>query len=572
MLSKFVSIFLLISVMSIRYSSAQGDDLVVLNPHQILYPTSKDVQELPVINVNNLSRTLFYFNPETRDWQTYDYPSGLDEIPNVAYYIRMRSDGTYLIETSGFWPFTGDNATTAWIFDPVQGVFSRPSSVCNGWVQALTGEGQWFILEETGQYRLCNTETGHRSPTIPSQIDDGACPAQPQKHIMVSPEKSYVLLFCGGTEFEALSYDISEQTFLKLGMSIARLNENVEVVRWLDDATAVIHAYPSWNPPANSYYVADVSQVGGLEFIQADLYDAPYYFDNPPRIEWMPCEFARCGVSEENGKLSAVDLTGRKVELGFHQYDFLTGKLNTYPALDGVLGMSVSVPDGSGDRIYRHLNYAEDSSSHTAPSATLIRFNYGTRQQTAIFSGEIEWIENFSPDGRYLALQMGDDGVIASSDLLAENQAGYFPTGRVAITILDLQTNAPVYHAEGGIWTQDDWWRGKLQLDWIDNHTFLIRGVDEKFDNVVQLRDSATTVAEFEPYSTTLSPEGAYILVRGDGSSISVYNIDNEDLETLAYSTLANYSVGASWYDDQSIILRISKNDVALARWLIALQ
>ncbi|MCA9883147.1 MAG: hypothetical protein KC708_09260 [Anaerolineae bacterium] len=529
------------------------------------------LEELPIINVDDANQILHYYEPDGRSWTQYAYPTDLDEIGNTSSHIRLRSDGTYMINTSGFWAFSSTLARETWIFDPTTVTFTRPSAVCNGWVQALHDEAQWIIIETEGSYRLCNTETNEVSSAIPYQADDGYCPNQWRKPIDTSPDEQYILFFCGGTEFDAYSYNVQQEDFTRLGNSTVRQNENVEIVRWLSDTKAIIHTYPSWNPPANSYYVVNVASEGGLEFIHSDLYAAPLYFNDPPRIEWMPCEFSRCGVIEVDDETASADSPESSVSNSLHQYNFLSGELVIYPNIENINGVSALIPDGSGDRIYRHLNYVEETVfQYTAPSATLIRFNYETKQTTEIYTGEIEWMESFSPDGRYLVLEIGDNDEVASSFLLAENQAGYDPVGRAGLAILDLQTNALVYEATGSQWGLDEFGLDPLSLTWIDSDRFLIHGVDENFDQLVELGDTIEILATFRNASTLLSPDHRLVLIRNDDTSLSLYRIDTQEIiQVIDSSALDNYGISSYWLTNQQILLTITDDNYVMARWII---
>jgi hypothetical protein len=318
---------------------AQNADIPILDPQQILSPSVQNVSQLPVININNETRTFYYFSPETDTWITLDYPDGLDEI-RYANNVRSRSDGTFLFNRYGFFTASPNTADTTWIFDPTQGEFVRHSSVCDGWAQALPGEGEWIIIEDEQASRLCNTETGTTSPPIPSPRDDGFCYPEFGLPIVTSPRDNYILFFCGDgiQTFSAFSYNVDEQTFLNLGSGAVSWNENVKVIHWLNNNEAIVQVFFSPQPPSTDYYVANITRNDSLEFIAGDTYKGPFYYNDPPRLEWMPCEFSSCGPNPDFSRL--------------HVYNFTTRELTLLPRLERVFGASALIPDGSDDRLY----------------------------------------------------------------------------------------------------------------------------------------------------------------------------------------------------------------------------
>jgi hypothetical protein len=343
---------------------AQDEFLPVVKPEDILVDSSQVVERLPLVNIDDSTRTFYYFDSSANAWEAYPYPDELEAIEDVRYHVHSRSDGTYVINPRGFWGFSQTIASEVWIFDPATGGFSRPDAAC-GLMQALPGDGQWVIIEdeELGESFLCFTETGERSPPIPSLSPEFRCLHNFRQPMQASPDNRWVLVVCGGLQFDAHSYNTETQQFYYLGRSTERLNENVEVIQWVNGTEAIIHSYPSWNPPGNTYYVADATRPDSLEFITWQLYAAPFYFNSPSHLEWMPCEFGGCG--------------GPPIVGGLRYYDFKTGHLTIYPRMDGVYGISDVIPDESGDRLIRSLNYQDRQwIVETAPSATL-RLIYG---------------------------------------------------------------------------------------------------------------------------------------------------------------------------------------------------
>jgi hypothetical protein len=541
----------------------------VIEPGDIFDDHALLIAELPVLTPDDTARTLFYFDPTRKEWDSYPYPEGLDEIGDPIYSSRARPDDTYLINPRGF-GWGQDVIDDVWVFDPTTGEFLQPGIAC-GVVKDFPGEGRWIIIEdhEPSLSHLCFTETGQRSPAIPAT----ECLPQFRQPVVTAPNNEWVLLFCGGLEFTAFSYHIDTETFQYLGLSEPRENENVEIVRWIGKTTAVIHAYPSWNPPANLYYVADVDQTESLEFVAWDLYAAPLYYDDPPHLEWMPGEFSRAGPGEFEG--------------GLRSYDFTQREWTVFPDVEGVYGVSDIIPDGTGDRLYRSLNHDDSYPYQSAPSATLIRFNYGTGERRELFTGKVEWVDSFSPGGRYAVLYLGNNGVVVNNERLAENQRAYSPDGNAEIAVFDLITNSIVYQATGDAWEPYGYnpfnlfYSGKnpLPVTWINPDTFFIQGVNGDHHEVIQMGGSAEVVADLtNVVDSQLSPDNQQILFRDTLDRVAVYNIGTGDITILIQPAAARqYDVSASWHDigvlDVTVRTKESPGSpLTLAYWLVAVQ
>lgn len=166
---------------------------------------------------------------------------------------------------------------------------------------------------------------------------------------------------------------------------------------------------------------------------------------------------------------------------------------------------------------------------------------------------------------------MGDNGEVASSMLLAENQVGYLPDGQSRILILDLQTNTAVFEAEGGMWGRDEFDSHIVRLTWIDNERFLIQGVNETLDQIVQLGDDTVEVlATFEDSSTILSPDRQFVMVYNNDNPLSLYDTVNQQLTSVVQSHAADdYQISAQWYDSDKLLLTIRDDNGILAQWIV---
>jgi WD40 repeat protein len=424
--------------------------------------------------------------------------------------------------------------------------------------------------EETGLNYLCFTETGELSPSIPEPSLAVPCSYQRWKSVPTSPDSRWVLIFCTGIEFAVYSYDTQLQQFLVLGRSTGDENHTLEVVRWLTGTEVILHSNPSWSPLSNAYYVVEVTRSESLEFIVADVYGAPRYYDEPPHLEWMPCEFTLCGPGPR--------------EDGLRYYDFTTHEFIVYPYIERANGVGDVIPDGSGDRLYRALNYRDDYPIFTAPAATLIRFNYETLESTEIYTGEVEWVEGFSPDGRYAVLYVGHDNSIGSNLVLAESQGCYSPDGNASLAILDLLDNTIVYEASGSLWDAcaNNPFRSPypdnypLSLIWLDGSIFFIQGLDGDTALLVTLGEAVEIEAEFESVElASLSPDNQRILVWDKFGQVNVYHIaTGETIPIIQSLPFDQYTLLVSWQSPDELLIKVVEaldedRIRELARWRV---
>ncbi|MBA3874791.1 MAG: hypothetical protein H0X30_37150 [Anaerolineae bacterium] len=544
-------------VIAIGFSSASvvaGETMLTINPADVLIAPAKLVNRLPILEADDANRVFNYFDAQTISWVKFAYPDGLDSEEN---YTISRSDGTFLISSDGFCVMCAADPLKSWVFEPSVGKFKHPEMAC-GRFKDLPNEGYWTVIDDksAGISRLCSTETGEVTAPIPSS--NGSCSFDVDKPAVVSPNKQWILVFCGDTDFAAYSYEIATKTFRYLGSSKNGVSVYVEVVKWLDEDNAIIYAYPPWNPPSNTYYVVNVSKLGDLEEAASDLYIAPFYYDDPPHLEWMPCEFGNCGRK------------GNENHYGLERYDFKTRTHIQYPYLDRIWGVGSVIPDGSGDRLYRSLNYDNRLDMWTAPSATLIRYNYETKQVIDLYTGEIEWFNSFSPDGRYVVLFIGHNKTVAANALLYENQANYKPDGQSTIQVFDLQTQKVVYTAVGESWDTSEF--APIGVQWITANQLLIFQ-DGKYDDLVVTFGNQITEKPIDLTAFNDSPDRQRLIVKDQNGNLAVYEVaSGNTIPIISRESLEKYSMVIHWNSNTDFDLRISNKDhedIQFASWRV---
>ena len=254
------------------------------------------IERLPVLNFDNEARELYYYDVDSEQWQTHDYPSDLPTIRS----IKQRSDGTSLIYTEDSYTFNSDvNPEYVWLFDPDSGL-TRPPAICN-LVQALPDEGEWRFTQLDGEesYRFCNTETGEHTAPLPQEIVNGIYIGTVENSIFVckdywtmgykpvtSPDGDWIIFEqCSVTvgPFHTIySYEIATDTINRL--ELLGPVDYVMLIDWLDNTTPVFRTGDFRTGASHSFFKLDITQADSLVELSRPLYaHIPINFDNPIR-------------------------------------------------------------------------------------------------------------------------------------------------------------------------------------------------------------------------------------------------------------------------------------------------
>jgi hypothetical protein len=153
---KYLGFFLLIFLLLLSPSAAQEETpFPILRAEDIFAEGVTILERLPVLEMDRQSQQIKYYNPDTDEWELYDFPRNV-----VLTSSEERSDGTYLVfeagEASTHNYYTGDEHV--WILDPLTGTIEQPEPICN-LVHALPNEGHWYFTKIGDNYHLCNNET-----------------------------------------------------------------------------------------------------------------------------------------------------------------------------------------------------------------------------------------------------------------------------------------------------------------------------------------------------------------------------------------------------------------------------
>ncbi len=546
---------LLLAVMPLTHTRAQdgGDNLPpVLNPADFFTDAVEIIETLPVVNVDNETRTLYYFDPTAMQWTAYPYPAELAEVEDVV----NRSDGTYFVGKERFYIYT--TPEDGFIFDPARGRFSRPSGAC-GTVQDAPGDGQWTLFQQVDDaaWYLCFTETGKLEGPLPADLE--LCDSY--QRIPASVDRDWIVF--ADCKIEPLPYSIyayqrSTGTLNFLGTGASEWNETVKIERWADATRPIIVNSDMRNPTLVSYFMADVTQPHSLTPMFDGLrYSHTWgwvnYYDDPPRYEWLPGEFEPIMFNQE---LRTCAL---------HAYDLTTAQETVYPASPGICGSGTPIT-GPEDRLIRSLRVEGDQQL----TGVLMRFNPYTGEATELFSGEIEYIDSVTPDSQYAILTMDSSGSVTPASAITDDPYWFGDQLEAPRQVIfDLTTNQIVYELPAK-WAVTG---GRITpgIDQISGSVFLLW--DEKLESefpqfsnrLLRLEDDQAVITAIPDVKVVL-PNA--LLVEDESGVISILDIPTGTMRPAIFPpnqtelTITRQANGL-------LLVNVSADNTELGRYLI---
>jgi hypothetical protein len=263
--------------------AAQDDEspFPVLDEAAIFADGVTVIERLPVLNFDNETQQIYYFDAEDMEWEIYSYP---DEQTYFSVH-GLRSDGTYLIAKDDMRYAWEQPIEQVWLLNVETGIISKPPEQC-GVTQALSNEGLWILArEETPQLTpyLCHTETGERrelhfeslydvTDVPPFCLYNGPYPAVPRH----SPDWAWIVFYtCNANSvldyrYPVFSYEIATDIMRYLGRTEVAVDE-IYIDYWLDNTTFVMGAA---NDHQHSFvYLANVAESDSLQSV--DTTDLP---------------------------------------------------------------------------------------------------------------------------------------------------------------------------------------------------------------------------------------------------------------------------------------------------------
>jgi hypothetical protein len=319
--------------------AAQDDEspFPVLDEAAIFADGVTVIERLPILNLDN--GVVNYYNPDTSEWEVYDYPAGVERL---GLHYQERSDGTYLIISrsgnTAQMPYIDDKSV--WIFSPENGVYEPAESICN-LMKALPNEGRWYITKIDDEYHLCHNETGQMSrslsglrgigfETVDCLIDEG---------ISNSPDGKWLIFhncyeqehYYGAQAFFVYGYDTEADEFTYLGLT--DYTQHTSVYRWINDRSAI---YTTFSESFDNDVFGDRP-----EFVQAHriFYEITFADDKPVMHRLFDINAISIPPTENGFMWIEQDPQPHPI----YRYDFLTQERQFITTLEACAGYECDI-------------------------------------------------------------------------------------------------------------------------------------------------------------------------------------------------------------------------------------
>lgn len=482
------------------HGQAQEDSITLPPPDEIFADGINVDKGLAVQTLNYQNPSPFQW--QNGAWQAYAVPS---DIPNL-----------HPIPTTPPLFVEHGSQNRIWELDPTEGQLDLGESPCGD-----SGH-HWYggYLYDTYEFSLHYIEFDVMPTWVPVYADEIIYPCSMQSGEFgssidtrfdwtpqdVSPDAEWIVLTAldeidGGTQLKYALY----------GFEIATGNTHflgyIEyaggVVRWLSDRQFRYWTSDRLGTWATSYnYTGLVDTPDSLEFaMSGNIASRAVFFDDPTRFEKVP-RYSEGGPHQPPCILVMYDLE----TLSLHRYDI--GNLCDY---------GLVIPNGDGDRLY--INYEPRTIS------SLVRFNPFTGESETLYTGEVEWIHNISPDGRYALIGFDHSGQIElypDPDYLAWPFMRFVE--RANPIVFDLETMQILYQFEG-VQLADDYEDGLGDnVQWLNESQLLINYA-ERDDAIYTIQDTILEETLLNGNILAYLPEIDIVIIQHADSSISIHRI-----------------------------------------------
>jgi hypothetical protein len=520
-----VVVLLFVCFLGSSVTQAQGNDRWPPLAEDVFAPSVTVVSVEPV--VDNEARVLYL--PGSSGWRAYPYPDEFNEVGIQSDYydtiwvnVYARPDGTWYVferDAEKWYRFH------TWILDPMTGAFAQADTPCHVdqdiremdnsvLTSTLQHESApfpdaWVVVPTTRSTALCSMLTGYISRPLPDNVVYWdyryGVPILPR----TSPDGQWVVFMTyqwksgPGDEYHLYSYHPAADDLIDLGSFTPQLGEDVGGVYWIDNTRFAfgVSAMPEWS--IRNVYVGDASQPDSVDFAASMLRFSPRVLRNPSSVEGMD-------AAMEDGTSAGPCF--------LEHYDALTREHTLYDTGD-LCEYGIPIPDGSGDRLYRAI----------LPAMTVTRYNLETGARRNLFTGEVEYVGNISPGGRYAVIGLGNNGAIdveqdpnPNWDLDYYNNPGYFDAVVHQYLIMDLET---------GAWIREF----PSSAHWFTDDLLTITPA-EGTHSLIQLEHGAFTETELPGQVVLALPERDQLLLEYTDGSVKLYTASTGEVVPIINS------------------------------------
>jgi hypothetical protein len=401
-----------------------------------ILPPSRSYFTAPAYD--NEKRVVRVYDEQSDTWKEYGYPPEIDENGFDGYILPFDSDHLLLSTNLNRGEYGGfPDPTGQWLLNIHTGEFTRAPVVCDE--LRTQSDRNWTLYKQNNQVFICNTKDGQLLGPLPTMQDQFTSAS-------MSKDNERAILFTFGGD--VYSYEFSSKKLLKLG----NVSGEDRDAGWINDHQVFIRSTDAMRDmgfPWINYYLADATQENSLEGVTYVFKPAEITSrENPRRYEWVAYGDDECFLKELNWETGVI----RALKLD-------------------VCDIGQVINDGSNDRLYYQLlGRIGDDGIWYPYTAELVRFNPFTGYRQDLLKGEIEWVENISPDGKYAVVLLDDDGCFEAHPR-ADRDARLPPcTPQKASSprhvIIDLKTGQQIYERPTRWYdTGQDQWHDYVTLD-----------------------------------------------------------------------------------------------------------
>ncbi len=400
-------------------------------------------------------RLIRVYNTSSGAIREYAFPKDKD-----MYDAEFQSDGRIRVRLSSD-GYYSPNETL--ILNPDTGQYEQPDLACKGKsLRDLPGEGRWdeighsydnpFLCQTATDEQIVPTGIGLDWNSLIANVDD--------THLILMDYRDNP----SSEDPQVILYDLTNEKITVLGSMQywSDVDDYASVCDWMTPTKGLICVNNSaFDWAATGYYAFDLTQPNSLQSVFGGWGDTIFKLENPTRYFSIDSEYYVSFVSSGSRwdtpcQINVYDIIGLHTHrLGGACLPFVWGA-DSISAVYGVPNFYYLATD----EIAQSMLYTGISSLH--------RFDAETETMSEpLLTGEIENILGVSPDERYIALIMDNNGVLDFPW-----QHGSYLDKEWPVAILDTHSGKIVYQTEPiGI-------TGGSDAEWIDNDTLILMSED----------------------------------------------------------------------------------------------
>ncbi len=525
--------------------------------------------------VDNQRRIVSVYIDQEAEWREYPLPANLDFYMDVYKWVQTAPLEIWIYapigDSQGYDRIAIPSRT--YILNLDTGEYQQPEAVCGNFFRAEAGKGRWvFDAPADAAARLCFTEDGSLKDPLPAEYAWGRYALERNYYPVASPSGEWLILMAEKVDqygpLYILSYELATgQIHVLRTMEGDSLYSTPSVLsdNWHDPQHGwIVQAFTS-QPSFTYYYSFDVTQEGSLRsrFGYPSYSSGPLWTERGFEVLDSPELVSRLSGSARGDDTCHYTIYGPDSEQRFEiDYDCVptSCRAASWQLGESILLLTIDNPN--------------------ATTSSLGIFNPLSGGTFTLLEAEIERILGVSPDGRYVALLVENDGelrVEGSCDGSGDDsRASQSQTGR--IYIYDLQSGGLMQLTDNaGEFANQVWWSDSGSI------TALMHGYTTMFDlpdgdrlitgnhPVVVVYasmndrhfDRSVTYYDLGIDESQISPDGRYLHYEADGQLYILDLATQASTALLQIETVREngYEIYANWSLRESSLLLVGVKD-----------